>query len=397
MSVISKRAQNLQESATIKMASLATELKEQGKDVISLTLGEPDFDIPDFIKDAAKKAIDENFSHYPPVPGYKDLRQAISAKFKRDNNLDYPFNQIVVSTGAKHSLMNVVLAMVDPGDEVIVPAPFWVSYVEMVRFAEGKVVEIEATIETEFKITPNQLEKAITSKTKAFLFSNPCNPSGAAYSESELDELAKIFVKHPHVYIISDEIYEYINFAGKNPSFGKYPELKDRVITVNGVSKGYSMTGWRIGYIGAPKEIANACEKIQGQFTSGANTIAQKAAIAALSAGAESIEYMRVEFEKRRNLMFSLLSEIPGLKVANPMGAFYLFPDVSNFYGKSCNGKTVKNCEDFCTFLIEEALIVTTPGDAFGSPNNIRLSYAMNEETLQKAAARMKEALAKLK
>lgn len=396
MSAISQRAQNLQESATIKMAALATELKEQGKDIISLTLGEPDFNTPDFIKEAAKVAIDEDYSHYPPVPGYKDLRQAISLKFKKENGLDYPFNQIVVSTGAKHSLMNVVLALVNPGDEVILPAPYWVSYFEMVRFAEGRPVELTTSIETEFKITPEQLELAITDKTKAFIFSNPCNPSGAAYTKEELSALAEIFAKHPHVYIVSDEIYEYINFAGKNPSFGNFDSIKERVITVNGLSKGFAMTGWRIGYIGAPAEVAKACTKIQGQFTSGANSIAQRAAITALNGGASKIEFMKEKFLARRNLMFGLLSKIPDLKVANPMGAFYLFPDVSAFYGKSHNGTTINTSEDMCAYLIEEALVATTPGSAFGSPNNIRLSYATSEDQLKEAAKRMQEALGKL-
>lgn len=396
MSAISQRAQNLKESATIKMAALATELKEQGKDIISLTLGEPDFNTPDFIKESAKTAIDEDYSHYPPVPGYKDLRQAISLKFKKENGLDYPFNQIVVSTGAKHSLMNVVLALVNPDDEVILPAPYWVSYFAMVRFAQGKPVELTTDIESDFKITPEQLELAITDKTKAFIFSNPCNPSGAAYTHEELAGLAQVFAKHPHVYIVSDEIYEYINFAGKNPSFGNFESVKDRVITVNGLSKGFAMTGWRIGYIGAPAEVAKACTKIQGQFTSGANAIAQRAAITALNGGASKIEYMKEKFLERRDLMFGLLSEIPNLKVANPMGAFYLFPDVSGFYGKSFNGTTINNSDDMCAYLIEEALVATTPGGAFGSPNNIRLSYATSEDQLKEAAKRMKEALAKL-
>ena len=396
MSAISKRAQNLKESVTIKMAALATELKEQGKDIISLTLGEPDFNTPDFIKDSAKIAIDEDYSHYTPVPGFKDLRQAISLKLKKENGLDYPFNQIVVSTGAKHSLMNIVLALVDPGDEVILPAPYWVSYIEMVKFAEGKPVELSTGIETEFKISPEQLEMAITPKTKAFIFSNPCNPSGAAYTAEELEKLAEVFARHPHVYIVSDEIYEYINFAGKNPSFGNFESVKDKVITVNGLSKGFAMTGWRIGYIAAPADVAKACTKIQGQFTSGANAIAQRAAITALNGGASKIEFMKEEFLKRRDLMHGLLSQIEGLKVANPMGAFYLFPDVSGFFGKSHNGQTVNSSEDMCAYLIEEALVATTPGSAFGSPNNIRLSYATNEQQLKEAAKRMRDALGKL-
>jgi aspartate aminotransferase len=396
MSGISLRAQNLNESVTIRMAALATELQEQGKDIINLTLGEPDFNTPDFIKEAAKEAIDKNFSFYPPVPGYKELRQAISLKFKRENGLDYPFGQIVVSTGAKHSLMNVILALVNPGDEVVLPAPYWVSYVEMVRFAEGVPVEIPSSLESEYKITPAQLEAAITPKTKAFMFSNPCNPSGAAYTEEELEALAKVFAKHPHVYIISDEIYEYINFAGINPSFGKYPAIKNQLITVNGLAKGYSMTGWRIGYLGAPAEVAKAVTKIQGQFTSGANSIAQRAAIAALNAGREATQEMRAKFLERRDLLLDLFLKIPNLKTARPMGAFYLFPDVSAFYGKSFNGKTMKNSDDVCAYLIEEALVATTPGSAFGSPDNIRISYATSNDKLIEAARRIKEALAKL-
>lgn len=396
MEFISNRANKMQESVTIKMAALATELKEQGKDIISLTLGEPDFNTPDFIKESAKKAIDDNYSSYTPVPGYKDLRQAICNKFKRDNNIDHKINEIVVSTGAKQSLMNVILATVNPGEEVILPAPYWVSYIEMVKFAEGKPVVINSGIETGFKITPEQLDTALNNKTKAFLFSNPCNPSGAAYSKEEIDALVKVFEKYPNALIISDEIYEYISFAGKNISLASYPEIKDRVVTVNGLSKGYAMTGWRIGYLGAPAAIAKACVKIQGQFTSGANAIAQRAAITALTEDPAKIAFMQEEFLARRDLMISKLEVIDGLEVNTPQGAFYLFPDVSGFFGKSYNGFKVKNSDDMCAYLIEEALVATTPGSAFGCPNNIRLSYATSEEQLTEAGKRFKVALDKL-
>jgi len=396
MEFISNRANKMQESVTIKMAALATELKEQGKDIISLTLGEPDFNTPDFIKESAKKAIDDNYSSYTPVPGYKDLRQAICNKFKRDNNIDHKINEIVVSTGAKQSLMNVILATVNPGEEVILPAPYWVSYIEMVKFAEGKPVVINSGIETGFKITPEQLDTALNNKTKAFLFSNPCNPSGAAYSKEEIDALVKVFEEYPNALIISDEIYEYISFAGKNISLASYPEIKDRVVTVNGLSKGYAMTGWRIGYLGAPAAIAKACVKIQGQFTSGANAIAQRAAITALTEDPAKIAFMQEEFLARRDLMISKLEVIDGLEVNTPQGAFYLFPDVSGFFGKSYNGFKVKNSDDMCAYLIEEALVATTPGSAFGCPNNIRLSYATSEEQLTEAGKRFKVALDKL-
>ena len=393
---ISDRANNLGESVTIKMARIAGELKEQGKDVISLSLGEPDFDVPKIVKEAAKTAVDENYSHYTPVPGYKDLLQAIQNKFKRDNGLDYDLSQIVVSTGAKHSLMNVILATVNPGDEVILPAPYWVSYIEMVKFCEGNPVIIETGIETDFKISPEQLEKALTSKTKAFLFSNPCNPSGTLYTEDELAALVKVFEKH-ECYIISDEIYEYINFKGKTPSLAKFDSIKDRVITVNGMSKGFSMTGWRIGYIGAPQVVAKACAKIQGQFTSGANAIAQRASITALNDAMSEVEEMRKVFQERRDLFLEKLSEVKDLKLNKPEGAFYLFPDVREFFGKSFDGRKVNNVGDLCEFILEDSLVATTPGDAFGCPNNIRLSYANSNEQLIEAAKRIKGSLEKLK
>lgn len=396
MSFIADRANKMEESVTLKMSALATDLKEQGKDIISLTLGEPDFDTPDFIKESAKVAIDENYSHYTPVPGFKDLREAICEKFKRDNGIDYKPSEIIVSTGAKQSIMNIILGTVNPGDEVILPAPFWVSYIEMVKFAEGTPVIINTNIDTEFKITPDQLDKAITNKTKAFLFSSPCNPSGTAYTRDEIESLVKVFEKYPNVLIISDEIYEHINFVGKNTSMATFASVKDRVVTVNGLSKGFAMTGWRIGYIGAPLEVAQACNKIQGQFTSGANAIAQRAAITALKADPSKIKYMQETFLSRRDLMIRELKKIDGLKVNCPEGAFYLFPDVSAFFGKSFNGKTMKTSDDICAYLIEEALVATTPGSAFGCPENIRLSYATNDDLLIEAGKRFKAAFDKL-
>ena len=399
MQMISERAQKMSESVTIKMARLAGELKAQGKDVISLSLGEPDFHTPDFVKDAAKVALDENYTFYSPVPGFTELREAVCHKFKRDNNLDFNPAQIVVSTGAKHSLMNICLAMVNPGDEVILPAPYWVSYIEMVKFCEGSPVVINTDITSDFKITPDQLDSAITDKTKLFIFSNPCNPSGSVYSTEELSDLAEVFRKHPHVYIVSDEIYEYINFSEKSEksvSLGTFDQIKERVITVNGLAKGYAMTGWRIGYIGAPLQIAKACGKIQGQFTSGTNTIAQQAAITALTESPEKVTFMRDTFIKRRDLMISLLKEIPGLKLNQPNGAFYLFPDVSNYFGKSANGMVINNSDDLCTYILEDCLVATTPGSAFGNPDNIRLSYANSDEQLKEAAMRLKTSLAKL-
>lgn len=395
MSNISQRAKSMAESATLKMARLAGELKEQGKDIISLSLGEPDFNVPDFVKEAAKKAIDENYSHYTPVPGYTDFRKAICEKFKRDNGLEFTPEQIVVSTGAKQSLMNLMLALVDPGDEVILPAPFWVSYIEMVKFAQGEPVIISTDIESDFKITPEALRSSLGPKTKAFLFSNPCNPSGSAYSPQELEALVEVF-KESDCYIISDEIYEYINFGGELKSLGAFEEIKDRVITVNGVSKGFAMTGWRIGFLGAPLEVAKACAKIQGQFTSGANSIAQRAAMAAILNCKDETQKMRDVFLKRKDLMVGLLSEIDGLKVNSPQGAFYLFPDVSAFYGKSFNGKKIESSSDMCEFLLEDCLVAATPGEAFGCPNNIRFSYANSEEQLKEAAKRIKESLGKL-
>lgn len=396
MEAISQRALNMSESDTLRMARLAGELKAQGKNVISLSLGEPDFHTPDFVKNAAKTALDENYTFYSPVPGYPELREAVCHKFKRDNGLHFTPAQIVVSTGAKHSLMNICLAMVNPHDEVILPAPYWVSYIEMVKFCEGKPVVINTDIESDFKITPAQLEQAITNKTKLFIFSNPCNPSGSVYSKEELAALVEVFSKHPHVYVVSDEIYEYISFDEKCVSIGTFEQIQDRVITVNGLAKGHAMTGWRIGYIGAPLNIAQACGKIQGQFTSGTNTIAQRAAITALTESPEKVAYMKEIFEKRRDLMISLLGDIPGLKLNGPKGAFYLFPDVSSYFGKSANGMTINNADDLCTYLLEDCLVAITPGGAFGNPDNIRISYANSDDQLKEAATRLKASLAKL-
>ena len=396
MGLIADRILQMEESATLKMANLAWDLKDQGQDIISLSLGEPDFDTPEFIKEAAIKAINDNVTHYPPVPGFKDLKEAISKKFKRDNNLNYAPEQIVVSTGAKHSLMNLCLALVNPGDEVILPAPYWVSYMAMVEFAEGTPRVIKTDISTNFKITPNQLEESLSNKTKLFIFSNPCNPSGSVYTKSELESLASVFAKYPNCYIVSDEIYELINFESENFSIGTIVSIKDRVITVNGVAKGFAMTGWRIGYIGAPLEVAKACTKLQGQFTSGANSIAQKASLAAVLADPSSLAQMKEVFRKRREIVVSKLKEISGLGVNEPQGAFYVFPDVSSFFGKSFESDTINNAQDLCMYLLKDSLVAMTPGDAFGCPNNLRISYANSEEQLIEAVKRIKQSLEKL-
>lgn len=396
MSFLSNRVEKLQESETIAMARLGNELKEKGVNVINMSLGEPDFATPDFVKVAAKDAIDKNFSYYTPVPGYKDLCEAISAKFKRDNNLNYKPSQIVTSTGAKQSIINVVMATVNPGDEVILPAPYWVSYAEMVQLNEGKVVALETTVKSDFKITPEQLEKAITPKTKMFLFSNPCNPTGTMYDERELRALGEVFKKHPHVLIVSDEIYEYITFEDKMFSIGSIPELKERVVTVNGLSKGYAMTGWRLGYIGAPEDVAKACVKIQGQFTSGASSITQRAAVTAVKADPAIVAPMREAFKRRRDLLISLMKEVPHVQVNNPGGAFYLFPEVSYYFGKRHAGGVIKDAKDLCMYLLNHGHVALTPGGAFGAPNYIRLSYATSEDIIREAVARIKRALAEL-
>jgi len=384
------------EPETLKMAKLGRELRAKGIDVIDLSLGEPDFDTPTHIKDAAKKAIDDNWSHYTPVSGYLDLREAVCTKFKRDNNLDYKPENIVVSTGAKQSLANVILALVDDGDEVIIPTPYWVTYSELVKIARGKVVEVHTSSDS-FKITPAQLEAAITPKTKAFLFSSPCNPSGAVYSKAELEALAAVFRKHPDVVILSDEIYEYINFTGKHESIAQFSDLKDRIVIINGLSKGFAMTGWRLGYTASNVEIAKACEKLQGQFTSGTNSIAQKSAVVALTADLTPSMEMVKEFTDRRKKTLELVKAIPGLKCFEPQGAFYIFPDVSAYYGKSDGTTTIKNSADFSMYLLNTAHVSSVMGDAFGEPACVRFSFANSMGNIEKAWARIKDALAKLK
>lgn len=397
MSFLSNRVERLQESETLAMARLGNELKEKGVNVINMSLGEPDFATPDFVKTAAKEAIDKNFSYYTPVPGYKDLQEAIAKKFNRDNNLPYKASQIVVSTGAKQSIINVVMATVNPGDEVILPAPYWVSYSEMIQLNEGKVVTIDSDIKSDFKITPAQLEKAITPKTKMFLFSNPSNPTGSMYTEKELRALGEVFKKNPHVLIVSDEIYEYITFEEKMFSIGSIPELFDRTVTVNGLSKGYAMTGWRLGYIGAPEAVAKACVKIQGQYTSGASSISQRAALAAVLADPQNISPMREAFRNRRDLLIRLMKDVPHIEVNNPGGAFYLFPEVSYYFGKKHGETVIKDAKDLCMYLLNVGHVALTPGGAFGAPNYIRLSYATSEDIITEAVHRIKKALSELK
>ena len=390
---LSDRINNLSTSQTLAMAALARELKSQGKDIISLSLGEPDFNTPDFVKVAAKKAIDENYSQYTPVDGYQELKEAISIKFKRDNNLDYKPSQIVVSTGAKQALFNLAQVLLNPGDECILPAPYWVSYLEIVKMADGIPIEVPTTIESDFKITPAQLEAAITPRTKMIWYSSPCNPSGSVYNREELTALAKVLEKYPNIFIVSDEIYEHINFTGGFCSIATIPGMYDRTITVNGVSKAFAMTGWRIGYIGGPEFIAKACTKMQGQITSGANSIAQRATIAAVLADPKEIQYMVTEFHKRRDLVVGLMKEISGIKINNPDGAFYVFPDVSSYFGKTLRGKTINNADDFSMYLLGEANVATVTGDAFGNPNCIRISYATSQDVLVEAMKRIKESL----
>ena len=387
---LSDRVRNMSTSATLAMAAKARELRSEGRDIIGLSLGEPDFNIPDFIKEAAKQAIDENYSSYTPVDGYVELKKAISHKFKRDNNLDYAPSQIVVSTGAKQSLYNVAMVVLNPGDEVILPAPYWVSYSDIVKLADGVPVEVATSIETDFKMTAEQLEAAITPKTKMFWFSSPCNPSGSVYGKAELEALAKVLKKHPNIYVVSDEIYEHINFTGGHVSIANIDGMYDRTVTVNGVSKAFAMTGWRIGYIGAPEWIAKGCTKLQGQVTSGANSIAQRAVITALEAPKSKIQYMIDEFHQRRDLVLKLLGEIDGFKLNVPEGAFYVFPDISAFFGKTLNGVTINNASDFAMYLLEYANVATVTGEAFGDPNCIRISYAASEKELREAIARIK-------
>jgi len=390
---LSERIKGMSTSATLAMAAKARELRSQGKDIIGLSLGEPDFNIPEFIKDAAKQAVDDNYSSYSPVDGYVDLKQAISNKFKRDNNLDYGLNQIVVSTGAKQSLANIAMIMLNKGDEVILPAPYWVSYSDIVKLAEGVPVEVPTSIDTDFKMTPSQLEAAITPKTKMLWFSSPCNPSGSVYNEEELKGLANVLRKHPYIFVVSDEIYEHINFRGGHVSIAGIEGMYDRTITVNGVSKAFAMTGWRIGYIGAPDWIAKACTKFQGQNTSGANAIAQRATITALEAPVSKIQFMIDEFHKRRDLILDLLGEIEGFNLNVPEGAFYVFPEISSFFGKTLNGITINNASDFALYLLEKANVATVTGEAFGNPNCIRISYAASEEELREAISRIKAVL----
>jgi len=390
---LSDRINKLSTSATLAMAAKARELRNEGKDIIGLSLGEPDFNIPEFIKEAAKKAVDENYSSYSPVDGYADLKQAISNKFKRDNNLDYNLKQIVVSTGAKQSLANVAMVMLNKGDEVILPAPYWVSYSDIVKLAEGTAVEVPTNIENDFKMTPEQLEGAITSKTKMLWFSSPCNPSGSVYSQEELEGLAEVLKKHPQIFVVSDEIYEHINFRSKHASIATIDGMYERTITVNGVSKAFAMTGWRIGYIGAADWIAKACTKFQGQITSGANAIAQRATITALEAPVSKIQYMIDKFKERRDLVLELLGAIEGFQLNVPEGAFYVFPDISSFFGKELNGTRINNASDFAMYLLEHANVATVTGEAFGNPNCIRISYAASEAELKEAIARIKNVL----
>ena len=391
---VSSRIQSMETSATLAMAAKARELKTQGIDIIGLSLGEPDFNIPDFIKEAAKKAIDENYSSYTAVDGYAELKEAIAHKFKRDNGLSYAPGQIVVSTGAKQSLYNVAMAVLNPGDEVILPAPYWVSYRDIVKLAEGVPVEVSTTIEADFKMTADQLAQAITPKTKMLWFSSPCNPSGSFYHKSELEAIAAVLKDHPQIIVVSDEIYEHINFSNNGHcSIASIDGLYDRTVTVNGVSKAFAMTGWRIGYIGGPEWIAKACTKLQGQVTSGANSIAQRAVIEALMAPVERIQYMVDAFKNRRDLVLKLLGQIEGFKVNVPEGAFYVFPDISHYFGKTLKGVRIDNASDFALFLLEHAQVATVTGEAFGDENCIRISYAASEETLTEAIKRIAEAV----
>lgn len=400
MTTLANRILYLAESETLAMSRKSRELKAEGHDVINLSLGEPDFFTPDYVKEAAKVAIDGNYSFYPPVAGYEDLRKAICTKLKRDNNLDYECNQIVVSTGAKQSIANVVLSLVNPGDEVLVPAPYWVSYKEIIKVAEGKAVYIKADIRQDFKVTPRQIEEAITPKTRLIIYSSPCNPTGSVYTREELRGIAEVLAKYPQITIIADEIYEHINFVGKHESICQFDFIKDRVVLVNGVSKGYAMTGWRIGFIAAPLAIAKACDKLQGQFTSGASSIAQRAALTAFAtdpASTPDMAIMQKAFRNRRDLMLEKLAEIPGMKLNHPDGAFYIFPDISFYFGKTDGTTIISNANDLCMYLLNKVFVALVPGDAFGDPNCIRFSYATSEDKLTEAARRIKGALAELK
>ena len=396
MDLLSARLSSLSPSETFAMAQKSNELKAQGIDVINMSVGEPDFTTPDHIKQAAKKAIDDNFSFYSPVAGFPDLKKSICDKLQKENGLEYTPAQIVVSGGAKQSLCNVILSIIDKEEEVIIHAPYWVSYPEMVKLAEGKSVFVYAGINQDFKITPQQLEEAITPKTKALILCSPSNPTGSVYTKEELQALVAVLEKHPKIYVIADEIYEHINYIGQHESIAQFATLRDRVIVVNGVSKGYAMTGWRIGWIAAPQWISAACSMLQGQYTSGPSSISQRAALAAYTGDQSCVSEMRVAFERRRNLIVKLLGEIPGLNVNNPMGAFYIFPECKSYLGKSYNGKTVNSATDVAMYLLEEAHVACVGGDAFGAPGCIRLSYATSDENIEKAVARIKVALAKL-
>lgn len=392
---LSERVKNLATSQTLAMAAKARELRASGKDVIGLSLGEPDFNIPDFIKESAKKAIDENYNSYTPVDGYADLKQAIINKFERDNGLRFTSPQIVVSTGAKQALYNIASVLINPGDEVILPCPYWVSYADIVKLKGGVPVEVKTDIKNNFKMTGDQLMNAITEKTKMVWFSSPCNPSGSVYSKKELQEISNVLESHKGIFIVSDEIYEHINYKGGHHSIGSFENVKDRTITVNGVSKAFAMTGWRIGYIGAPEWIARSCNKVQGQVTSGANCIAQRAVITALTEKPEKIKYMVDEFKIRRNLILDLLNDVTGFKCNIPDGAFYVFPNISHYFGKTIDGFEINNASDMSMFLLEKALVATVTGDAFGNPNCIRISYAASTEQIKKAVERIKSAVEK--
>lgn len=396
---LSDRINSLAESETLAMTRRSRELKAQGFDVINLSIGEPDFDTPEHVKEAAKEAIDQNFTHYPPVPGYPELRQAIAEKLKRDNNLNYTADQIVVSTGAKQSLANAILCLVNPGDEVIIPAPYWVSYKEIIKLAGAKGVFIESNISSDFKVTPQQIEAAITPQSKLFIFSSPCNPSGTVYTLDELKAFAEVFERYPQLFIISDEIYEHINFAGKHHSIASFDSIHDRVIIINGLSKGFAMTGWRLGYLAAAKEIAKACDKLQGQITSGTCSITQRAAITAMKtdpAQSADIRLMLDAFQYRRDLAISMLQQIPGIKLNVPDGAFYLFPEVSAYYGKTAGTYSIASGSDLCDYLLDTAHVAIVPGSAFGTPDCIRISYATSEDNLREAINRIEAALARL-
>lgn len=395
--LLSQRVQRMEESATIKMAQIARNLQAQGKDIISLSIGEPDFDTPDHIKEAAKKALDEGYTKYTPVPGLVELRKAIQTKFLRDNDLQFDLNQIVVSNGAKQSIANIFLSLIDPGDEVIILAPYWVSYSEIVKLAEGVPVLLSADIRQDYKVSAGQIAGAITAKTKALLFSSPCNPTGSVYTRDELEAIAEVIAQHDNIFIVSDEIYEYINFTGKHASIGAIDKVRDRTFTVNGFSKGFAMTGWRLGYIGAPTWMADACSKMQGQFTSGATSFGQKAAAHALLSDMTPTYRMREAFQHRRDLVIDGLSRIPGLQVNRPQGAFYIFPDISHFFGKTDGETTITNSDDFCEYVLANAYVAVVAGSAFGADNCFRLSYAASEQELRTAIERMGAALGRLR